>query len=80
MRTYLTFLYQYGILLNKIENQNKKQNYESHLHSYAHGSLQKRYMHIGSISDAITSHATFHILPNMKKEQNKTRDIWIKSE
>ena len=71
--TYLTFLYQYGILLNYIKNQNKKQNYESQLHSYAHGFLQQRYMHIGGISDAITCHATFYIVPNMKKNQTKLK-------
>ena len=71
--TYSTFLYQYGILLNYIKNQNKKQNYESQLHSYAHGFLQQRYMHIGGISDAITCHATFYIVPNMKKNQTKLK-------
>ena len=38
--------------------------------------LQQRYMHIEGISDVIACHATFHILPNMKKEQNKTKTIF----
>ena len=42
--------------------------------------LQQRYMHIEGISDVIACHATFHILLNMKKEQNKIKLFFTQSE
>lgn len=54
----------------------QQQNYESHFIHKPPVILQQRYMYIEGMSDVIACHATFHILPNMKKEQNKPNAIF----